>query len=187
MTPDEHLYPAPHRAPGWAPEPDVAATAGRRRRTARTVALAAAGLVVVAGATWAGLAWSHHASTAPLPADVASPTSAASRQLVLGSCLATLPDDGALGRVDVVPCADAHEAQVVARTDWSDAAVWPGERDAQRRAARVCTDRTLTADGVDPAEFRLVLWIPTEASWADGDRTALCVAAGESREGSLLD
>lgn len=124
------------------------------------------------------------ARSRPLPADVTAPTQAYAVQLVTGSCLAALPDDGEVDRVDVVPCADRHVAQVVAQYAFDAAAVWPGQDGAHARVARACVlSEEEVAGGV-----RLVTWAPTESGWAGGDRTGLCVAVPpEPVTGSFVD
>ncbi|QJW38650.1 DUF4190 domain-containing protein [Cellulosimicrobium protaetiae] len=151
-----------------------------RARGTRGRGLAVAGIVVGAlvTAAWAGgmLAWwQGEQARAPLAGDVDAPRTVHAVQLVLGSCLGTLPPDGAVSEVLVVPCADEHRAQVVARTDLGADEVWPGQQAVDRRVARVCTPEALGADA--PDDVGLVVWSPTEASWRDGDRTGLCVAA----------
>ncbi|RXR25895.1 DUF4190 domain-containing protein [Oerskovia turbata] len=127
------------------------------------------------------------AATRPLPAEVSEPRSAHARQLVLGACLADLPDDGEVSTVRVVPCTDPHEAEVVARTDFPADAAWPGQDAADARVSRVCTPAVLSAD-VPADDVELFVWSPSEASWAQGDRTGLCVAStGALTEGSLID
>jgi len=112
------------------------------------------------------------ARTRPLPPDVTAPTGAYAVQLVTGSCLGVLPPDGEVDRVDVVPCADPHAAQVVAQYAFDAAAVWPGQDRAHARVTQACV---LSDDEVE-AGVHLVTWAPTEAGWAGGDRTGLCVA-----------
>lgn len=124
-------------------------------------------------------------ATRPLPADVSSARTAHAQQLVTGNCLETLPADGRVESVRVVPCADPHEAQVVTVYEFSDDAVWPGQRVADSRVARSCVlDQAELDAGVTPAT-----WAPTERSWARGDRVGLCLAvvAGGGVTGSFLD
>lgn len=170
----------------------AAALARIRRDGTRGTGLAWAGIALGVAVTLTAIAvvvalFVGRAATAPLPADVSEPRSAHARQLVLGNCLAELPDDGEVSSVRVVPCADPHEAQVVARTDFAADAVWPGQDAAGARVSRVCSPAVLSGDA--PTEgIELVVWSPSEASWAQGDRTGLCVAAtGEAVEGSLID
>ncbi len=124
-------------------------------------------------------------ATRPLPADVPAARSAHAQQLVTGSCLAAVPDDGPVDRVRVLPCAQPHAAQVITEFTFADDAVWPGQQAADARVARACVldDSELTA-GV-----RTVTWAPSERSWQDGDRVGLCLAVvdGGGVTGSFLD
>lgn len=139
-------------------------------------------MVAVAGVLGAGAV--EDARTRPLPGDVTTPTSAHARQLVTGSCLATLPPDGAVATVDVVPCADPHAAQVVAQYAFAPAAVWPGQDRAHAQVARAC----VLSDEEEAAGVVVVTWAPSEQSWKRGDRTGLCLAVATAPVvGSLLD
>ncbi|MGM7421320.1 septum formation family protein [Cellulosimicrobium sp. CpK407] len=161
----------------------------RSRRT-RGRGLAVAGMAVGAVVTLAWTAgalawWQGEQARVPLAGDVTAPQTVNAVQLVLGTCLDELPPDGEVTQVRAVPCADEHRAQVVARTDLGADEVWPGQQAVDRRVARVCTPDVLGADA--PEGVELVVWSPTEASWRDGDRTGLCLAAGtDPLPGDLL-
>lgn len=210
-------YPEPFYAPGWTPPPPptdgvsvaalvtgvlgtgpvalVLGLVGLRRtrpaapRPRRGRGLAVAGVVLGAVAT---LAWvpliavlvGSAVASRPLPADVPAPVDAHAVQLVPGSCLAEVPEDGPVDRVRVVPCADPHAAQVLSSYAFEPGADWPGATEASARVAASCT---LTAAERDQGT-RMLAWAPTEASWARGDRTGLCVAVPPTPvTGSLLD
>ncbi|MCO7273924.1 septum formation family protein [Cellulosimicrobium cellulans] len=161
----------------------------RSRRT-RGRGLAVAGMAVGAVVTLAWTAgalawWQGEQARVPLAGDVSTPQTVNAVQLVLGTCLDELPPDGEVTQVRAVPCADEHRAQVVARTDLGADEVWPGQQAVDRRVARVCTPDVLGSDA--PEGVELVVWSPTEASWRDGDRTGLCLAAGtDPLPGDLL-
>lgn len=170
----------------------AAALARIRRDGTRGAGLAWAGIALGIAVTLTAIAvvvalLFGDAATRPLPAEVSEPRSAHARQLVLGSCLAELPDDGEVSTVQVVPCTDPHEAQVVARTDFPEDAAWPGQDVVDARVSRVCTPAVLSGDApTDGVE--LVVWSPSEASWVQGDRIGLCVASTAAlTEGSLID
>jgi hypothetical protein len=141
-------------------------------------------LVVVAVAAVVGTRAVTAARSRPLPAEVTGRTSAHVVQLVTGSCLAALPEDGEVDRVDVVPCAQPHAGQVVAQYEFDAAAVWPGQDGADARVARACV---LSAEE-EAAGVRVVTWAPTEQGWDGGDRTGLCLAVPTAPvTGSFLD
>ncbi len=175
--------------------PDGGPTAAMpESRTRRRAAVAVVGVAVIAFVAAAVVLASQAAlerSWEPLPATLEEPTQAHAVQLVLGSCITELPDDGLVHQVQAVPCGDPHEAQVVGRTDASPDTVWPGDDDAAARTSRACGPDLLgpAAREAGAAQgLRFVVWAPSEESWADGDRTGLCLAVtSEPRTGSLLE
>lgn len=204
-TVEPGFAPETYYAPGWQPAPPrveplavasvpagvvlgpvgiglgAAGLSRARSRGTRGRGLAVAGMVVgavvtVAWTVGALVWWQGEQARAPIAGDVDAPQTVNALQLVLGTCLDELPPDGEVSQVRAVPCADEHRAQVVARTDLGTDEVWPGQQAVDRRVARVCTPDVLGADA--PEGVELVVWSPTEASWRDGDRTGLCLAAG---------
>jgi Septum formation len=159
----------------------------RGRTSGRGLAIAAVAIgtvwTVVAAVVGVSLT-SSWLATRPLPLEVEGPRTASVGRLVTGHCVGALPDDGDVGRVEVVPCDEPHAAQVISEYRFAPDAVWPGQDGANARVAVACELSTAEAE----AGLRLVTWAPTEGSWADGDRTGLCVAylAG-GITGSLLD
>jgi hypothetical protein len=115
----------------------------------------------------------------PIEAMIAEPREVHPLQLVLGSCVETVPEDGEVSEVLAVPCDTAHAAQVVGRTDFADAAVWPGRDEVDKRVAQVCGTKQLgpiarNSQLVNSVSY--VVWGPSEESWGDGDRVGLCLA-----------
>jgi len=168
----------------------IGALARQRRHGFRGRGLALAGIVV--GSAWtvvviviAVLAVLVNNGSRPLEPDVASARDANAIQLVAGNCLDPLPADGDLAVVHVVPCHDLHAAQVVSEFAFAPDAVWPGQAAADRRVALACeVSAADTAAGLVP-----VAWAPTASSWADGDRTGLCLlhrADGTRLTGTLV-
>jgi len=191
----------PYYAPGWAPERPrtdplaiaslltaviglgvvgiglgIAALARQGRPGLRGRGLALAGIIV--GSAWTvavvviavSAALVHNGSGA-LDPDVTSARDANAIQLVAGNCLDPLPAHGDLTVVHVVPCRELHAAQVVSEFAFDPDTVWPGQAAANRRVALACeVSAAETAAGLAP-----VTWAPTARSWADGDRTGLCL------------
>lgn len=157
----------PYYAPGWTapagPPPE-------RRRPSRALLWVLVGLLVAAAvAALVGL-WLQHRATRTL-GEVTGPTSANARQLAVGHCLGELGPDGTVGRVVVVPCAEPHAAEVVGVHEIR-ADEWPGARSVEREAAAACEMDSAQAD----AGARPVVWTPSEDGWAEGDRSAVCLA-----------
>jgi hypothetical protein len=71
----------------------------------------------------------------------------------------------------VVACAERHTAEVLARPVLQDDA-WPGEERVVGEVSLACAGpRIADVDGAETA----FSW-PTEAEWAEGERTGLCLA-----------
>jgi hypothetical protein len=189
-----HPDPAVHGGRWGAPGgPTAAERAAARRRARWWVAGVLTAVVLVVGVA-AGVSWlvssARERAWEPVSADVTAPARVNAVQLVLGSCLATVPESSPVTTVDVVPCDDEHRAQVVGRTDSAPEAVWPGEDVLARTAARSCTADLLgpQARGTVPADLTFSVWTPTAESWADGDRAGLCLAASATPlPGDLLE
>ncbi|WP_182112807.1 septum formation family protein [Actinotalea sp. JY-7876] len=162
-------------APGWTADPDRPPPP---RRARRLVLWSVAAVVLLALVATAVVALRMRAETSPL-GDVSEATTVHSRRLDVGHCVARLPEDGDVGRVDVVPCAEPHVAEVVGIHRFrSDA--WPGRQRVDAEAAAACEMDSRQAD----AGFRAVVWTPSEASWGQDDRAGLCLAwlpDGEAR------
>jgi hypothetical protein len=178
-----HGFPAVHDyAPGvtyagWRP-PTAEDDAAKRRRFA-LVGGAVVAVIALVAVIAVVVNMVSRQQWEPIEAMIAEPQEVHPLQLVLGSCVETLPEDGEVSEVLAVPCDAAHTAQVVGRTDFADAAVWPGRDAVDKRVAQVCGTKQLgpvartspLADSV-----RYVVWGPSEESWEDGDRVGLCLA-----------
>lgn len=203
QPPDRYEYPPAYYAGGWqqpapqaapwdgvsiaalvtgivglGPVPAVlgavgaARTSGGRRR-GRWMAWVGIALGLLSLLGWlaiAGLAW---LLLRPLPADVDAPRFAAAQQLTVGNCLQTLPDDGTVWVVRVVPCADSHEARVVGRQNLTDPP--DGQTRLDQAAAAVCADQPLPADATG-----LVVWAPTP-----GHATVTCLVTTHPSTGDV--
>lgn len=151
---------------------------GRRRGRGLAWTGTVLGALVTAGGVTVGIVAVAAASGwSALPVDVTAPTTANAVQVVVGNCLERLPADGGyVADVLVVPCADEHRAQVVASVELSGDA-FPGAGRSAALTSNACGPEVL---GDDPDEgLERVVWTPTVASWADGDRTGLCLVTSD--------
>jgi hypothetical protein len=144
-------------------------TAGRRRR-GRWMAWVGVALGVASTLAWTVLGIVVWALLRPLPADVSAPRFATPQQLVVGNCIQTLPSDGEVWVVRVVPCADGHAAKVVVRQELTNPPTGQTRLDAA--AAEVCAD-------VPTNGGRLVVWAPTP-----GHTTVTCLTTTPAGAGS---
>lgn len=109
--------------------------------------------------------------------------------LVPGDCLVQVPNTAA-GLVETVDCGLAHRAEVYAVHD-ADGGPFPGSDQLGAEAALRCVAlyEAYAGEPIDPTTDRaLAEIVPSEASWADGDRHVVCLAlppAGASAEGSI--
>jgi Domain of unknown function (DUF4190)/Septum formation len=147
------------------------------------IVLGAAWTVILGTVVTAGLtAWQE---SRPLPAAISRASTAHVGQLVTGNCVESLPPDGDVARVQVVPCSTPHAAQVITDYRFTANTVWPGQSRVDERVAGACQ----ISAAEQAAGVRVVTWAPTEASWTRGDRTGLCLATkpGGRITGSFLD
>src|SRR5665647_2664326 len=69
--------------------------------------------------------------------DVSGPTTANARQVDTGHCIADLPRDGEVARVELVPCSQPHEAEVVGLLTLQDES-WPGQESVDNQVTGWC-------------------------------------------------
>jgi hypothetical protein len=110
-------------------------------------------------------------------------------ELVPGDCLVEVPD-APLGRVETVDCEHSHRAEVYAVHDVDDGSFPEVDRLSAEAALRcVALYEAYAGEPVDPTtDQALAEIVPSEASWAEGDRYVVCLAlppAGASVEGSI--
>ncbi|HWS59008.1 MAG TPA: septum formation family protein [Actinotalea sp.] len=158
----------PYYAPGWSAPAPVPPRAPRRGR--RVLVAVVAGVVVVALVAGGG-AVRFLLERRPL-GEVDAPVTAHVGRLQPGHCLATLPHDGDVDRVEVVPCTSTHQAEVLGLLDLPGEP-WPGQDAVDARVQSWCEMDTAQRE----AGFRAVVWTPSELGWAQGDRTGVCLAA----------
>lgn len=156
--------------------------AGLRRtstRWLRSTKIAGAGIAlgVIGTLAWLGLGLAAALgafggpSLEAQPGDVSAPRAVHASALATGNCVQTLPPQQVVGEVTQVPCATEHLAQVLAVVDLTGEG-YPGQAEALALGEQAC--EAVTGAVTDQS---LLAWpiVPTEAAWADGVRTAVCM------------
>lgn len=94
--------------------------------------------------------------------------------LRVGDCPASAPDEGAR-TTKVVPCTEAHRAEVYATFPLS-APSFPGEAEVTRFATGGCNERLATFVGQGRVDsFDIFYVAPNDRSWPLGDREVICL------------
>lgn len=164
---------------------------GRRRSPALAMSAIVLGALFTIGWTLALITLAltgtfDRLTESPQAGDTDTPRTIASATLAEGNCILTLPPARPVGDVRVVPCAQAHIAQVVGvHTMDGD---YPGEEELEARADQVCTDQV---QALDTGEVPVQPWylIPTGEGWQEGNTQIMCLAHGATGpfEGDLLN
>lgn len=125
--------------------------------------------------------------------DVAEPVVVHASRLAVGNCISHLPPDPPVGEVSLVPCAQAHAAQVVALVDIEhDDDTYPGEASALAFGEEACTAPAQAVDlagaGLRPDGVRPWWFAPSERGWDAGTRHVVCLVrtTGAALEDDLL-
>ncbi len=142
-----------------------------RRRLTAAFPTAALGLTLAACGPSAG----HEEVGTSTPSPTITTHQLSIFQLSPGQCFdRPEPEDG-LHRVTVVPCEVAHDQEMYALLQL-DHPQWPGEDAVQREAADRCAGEFLayTDSTADESRLGFTSFIPSEGSWAEGDRQVLC-------------
>jgi len=102
-------------------------------------------------------------------------------------CLRELGDEA--GQVSVVDCGEPHRAEVVTAYSFTGSE-WPGAEVASQTVLDYCAAQLAPggplAGASDGREW--VAWVPSESTWAAGDRKGLCiVTSSESWTGRATE
>lgn len=142
-----------------------------------TVFLLTAGLVV---ATFALDGTFARMNETPVAGDVAKERTIAPVNLDVGNCVATLPVTREVGDVRLIPCAEPHQLEVIAREPAPlNEEEYPGAQALGEHAEQVCEEAFsgITPDAEDGLEgFTPRHLIPSEQNWDDGHRNIICFA-----------
>jgi Domain of unknown function (DUF4328)/Septum formation len=150
---------------------------GRARRRVATVAftLVGAAALVVSVAVAAG---SLSSSERDATGEVTKRTTVSAFEVRPGDCLNGLSEAAEIRTVEVVPCEQAHQAEVLSGFQLPSGD-FPGLAAVASEAERRCGARVVAAAPPrrnGPVPFFLH---PTQQSWALGDRTITCIATFE--------
>ena len=104
--------------------------------------------------------------------------------LRVGDCVNDLEETTAEVTVEVVPCSQPHDAEVISSFELPGGD-YPGEDSIFRVADRRCSRELDAVTGAQGAE--VFYFYPTEQSWGTGDRQVNCVALfSQPRRGSAV-
>jgi Septum formation len=97
-------------------------------------------------------------------------------ELAVGDCFDD-PAKDTVASILVVPCDEPHQIEVVGLVQLADGD-YPGRAGAEYEGRARCDDALQAyVDGAGPpASIALDSFVPTPASWADGDRIVQCLA-----------
>jgi hypothetical protein len=143
--------------------------------TVETVVLLVVAAVLVLSAAGHGIdSTLRRASAGSATAGVLTDSS----QLRLGDCLNLPPDDQAtVSSVRVLPCSSPHDGEVYLVDALPEAGEFPGDAATGNEADDRCQAGYATFVGVAFADSSLDYddFLPSRASWAQGDRAVTCV------------
>jgi hypothetical protein len=185
----QSLYPEPHRAGAWETAPNP------RASRAWLIPVIGAGLAAIALAVWAGIEVGNRIGTSDITVDNSFGQTINAIQVAPGTCLTTLPSNGTVATADAVTCATPHQAEAVADYTFTGDE-WPGRTAVVSKLLDFCgsfvqpgySDSSMFTVTDWSAGLRWVAWAPTERSWADDERTGVCVVyTGGQVEGSFID
>lgn len=113
----------------------------------------------------------------PQPGDVSEPRTVAAANLALGNCIQTLPPAEQVGEVSLVPCTEAHIAQVVSLHPLSGD--FPGPEQIASDATATCT---ADVEQIDAGDASFVPWylVPSETGWNQGNTQVVCLLRGDA-------
>lgn len=103
-------------------------------------------------------------------------------QLRVGDCIEDFTTSKSIGKVTVVPCTDAHDAEVFHTFDLTGKNdSYPAPEELATLATTPCLDTSKTAvKAEDLKNAKVALLKPLETGWKKGERTVTCIAVQNS-------
>ncbi|MDA2809654.1 septum formation family protein [Nocardiopsis sp. RSe5-2] len=111
-------------------------------------------------------------------------------EVAVGDCLndESVAEDQEVAEVPKVSCDEPHDSEVYAETEM-EASEWPGDAGVDEEASAFCEQEFASFVGLEYAmsELQLSYYVPTEDSFASGDRAISCLIYDEAGQttGSL--
>lgn len=125
-------------------------------------------------------------SETPVAGDVDQARTASPVHLDVGNCVANLPVGAEVGEVDLVPCAEEHQLQVLDRVT-IDSSDYPGAAGLFDLAEPTCVEALEELPDTDSLTTHFL--VPSEENWADDQKIIICLAQSTSgpMTGDLLE
>jgi hypothetical protein len=123
------------------------------------------------------LATTPSGGVSPEASSAAGPDSVPIADLQVGQCVKNVTEGLQVSRLLVVPCADAHEAEVVALFDLP-AGAYPGETAVDKKAGDGCADRleAYAPGSSNNPDLDVFYFSPLKSDWDNNDRSVICMA-----------
>jgi hypothetical protein len=152
----------------------INAGVARLRMATTGKALAMLGVTVLAAALYVVTAVAFRNAIAPIAT------------LDVGMCVNGVAEGQMADSLDPVSCTTPHDSEVVGSATHPDASAYPGEAALETFAATPCIAAFNAYVGSDfqASSLGMVPIVPTESTWATGDRAITCVALAD--DGSKL-
>ncbi len=185
----QSLYPEPHRAGDWDSTPT------KRSSRAWILPVIGAGIGALALAIWGGVEFGHLVGSSDVEVKDSDGLTVNAIQVGAGTCLSTLPEGPTVAQADAVWCSVPHQAEAVAEFTFPEEE-WPGRDTVVATLLEYCgsfiqpgySGSSMFNSADWDAGLRWVAWTPTERSWAENERTGVCVVYRDGQiSGSFVD
>ena len=103
--------------------------------------------------------------------------------LDVGMCVNGVTEGSVITRIDPVSCSTPHDNEVVGTATYPESSAYPGQATLETFAAPACIAAFNTYVGRDFSSSSLDMLpiLPTDATWASGDRAITCVVLARDR------